>query len=106
MIITGTFEIANYIEAGLWAFIGLGFLIAAIRTPASRRQLLFVAVTFVLFGVSDIVEASTGAWWRPWWLLIWKGLCLIVLGGFLLQYRRKKRLAGAEVALKPGKHNC
>ena len=34
------------------------------------------AATLTLFGLSDIVEIQTGAWWQPWWLLVWKGACI------------------------------
>ena len=53
---------------------------------------MIAAVTFCAFGVSDIVEVETGAWWRPWWLLVWKGLCIVVLLVLLWQhYRAGKR---------------
>ncbi|MBE7458640.1 MAG: hypothetical protein KJ057_17160 [Phycisphaerae bacterium] len=42
-------------------------------------------MTFLAFGASDVVEADTGAWWRPWWLLAWKAACLAVLLTLLIR---------------------
>jgi len=42
-----------------------------------RRWIARLAGWLILFGVSDIIEVSTGAFWRPWWLLALKGTCLI-----------------------------
>src|SRR5436190_23685031 len=91
-VITRAFQISNYIEAGLWSTIGIGFAIAALRKIGSaRRQCWIAAVTFVLFGISDLVESTTGAWYRPIWLLIWKGLCLLVFAWLLINYFRGRR---------------
>ena len=56
----------NAIEAALWAIFALGFAIEAIRTldPARKWASVF-AVAFLAFGLSDLVEMSTGASWRP-----------------------------------------
>jgi hypothetical protein len=56
-----------------------------------RVRCLVAAVTLVLFGISDVVEVETGAWYRPWWLLVWKGVCVMVLGYLLITYIREKR---------------
>src|SRR4051812_18128612 len=91
-VITRAFQISNYIEAGLWTSIGLGFAIAAFRQIGiTRRQCAIAAVTFILFGISDLVESTTGAWYRPIWLLIWKALCLLVFAWLLLNYIRLRR---------------
>ncbi len=73
------FVSANHIEAGLWILIGLAFLLAAARTGPRRTTCLAAAVAFSLFGLSDLIEARTGAWWRPWWLLLWKAGCIAAL---------------------------
>lgn len=90
MTITREFQLLNYAEAGLWALIAVGCIIAASRRP-TRAPLLVAGGAFLLFGLSDVVEASTGAWWRPWWLLVWKGLCLLVFAALLLRYVRARR---------------
>ncbi|MEM8874297.1 MAG: hypothetical protein AAGD32_08550 [Planctomycetota bacterium] len=59
----------NLAEAGLW------FAVALI--VVWRWRLWGVAAVLIAFGVSDIVETRTGAWYRPWWLLAWKTLCVV-----------------------------
>ena len=61
----------NLIEAGVW------FVVAGVVAWRAKRPGLAVAV--MLFGVSDLVEIWSGAWWRPWWLLVWKAACLAVM---------------------------
>lgn len=82
----------NYLEAALWIAVALAFTIVALRRRSPVRQHCFVAaVTFAAFGISDIVEVQTGAWWRPWWLLVWKGVCLFVFAALLRQHVRARR---------------
>src|SRR3954471_10931337 len=92
-----TFVLSNRIEAGLWIGIGtvLGVASAYLR-GTERTDAIVAALTFAIFGVSDIVEARTGAWWTPWWLLVWKGVCLAVFLGLLVRYvkRRGQRPSG------------
>ncbi|HEV8293558.1 MAG TPA: hypothetical protein VGP94_16600 [Tepidisphaeraceae bacterium] len=96
-VITRAFQISNYIEAGLWICIGLGFAIVAIRrkgvayTGSGRAQCRAAALHFILFGISDIVEAHTGAWYKPTWLLVWKSACVVGLTTLLLIYFWKRR---------------
>lgn len=84
------FADSNYFECCFWIAIGIGFAIAAV-VKGPRRRCLVTAMTFVLFGVSDYIEAQTGAWWRPWWLLVWKGACLLV---FLILLRAHYKVKG------------
>jgi hypothetical protein len=75
-----SYEIANYMEAGLWATFAVVVGCKGLRAQAARRwNLLLAAVALLAFGLSDIVEAGTGAWWRPWWLLVWKLTALLAL---------------------------
>jgi hypothetical protein len=61
------------------------------REKQLRPTLFFIAFTLAVFGGSDLVEARTGAWWRPWWLFVWKAACvLVLLLGFIRYYRRTK----------------
>ena len=73
-------DVYNLLEFFIWLIIGLIMLIYAIKTPAGRKRQLYAifTVAFILFGVSDLVEISTDAWWRPWWLLLWNGFCVLI----------------------------
>jgi hypothetical protein len=75
----------NQIEAALWFTIALSLAIW-LRMQRPWRWLLPLA--FGVFGVSDLIEAQTGAWWDPWWLLVMKAACVLV---FLLAFRQRRR---------------
>jgi hypothetical protein len=80
----------NWIESALWLGVSLTFLGMALRNSAPLRRLFLVlAGAFLLFGVSDVIETQTGAWWRPPWLLLLKGGCIVV---FALCFRKYYRL--------------
>lgn len=84
----------NLIEAGVWFVAAALVLWKAFRSPPPvRRTLLTLAVTMGVFGVSDVVESRTGAWWRPWWLFVWKAACVI---GLLICFVRYFRLSKAK----------
>jgi hypothetical protein len=86
------FQVANAVEAGLWVLMGLCiFIVAAWKNAAIRGAV--PAITLIVFGCSDVVEVQTGAWWRPWWLLVWKILCVLVLVGLLADYYLRRRKA-------------
>ncbi len=88
----------NQIEAVLWFFFSAGFLVRVFRTSGSHRRLAVVLVlAFLAFGISDLIEARTGAWWRPLWLLLLKTGCIAVFAYGLrehLRLRRRDRDAG------------
>jgi len=72
----------NLAEAVLWFAAGLTLAGARNGEPFSRMKGLTAAAAalFVLFGLSDLAELRTGAWWAPAWLLAWKtanGLALL-----------------------------
>ncbi len=75
----------NYAEALLWFIIAL-VLAVRLRMKTPWRWLLPLA--FAVFGVSDLIEVQTGAWWEPWWLLVMKAACVLV---FLLAWRAHRR---------------
>lgn len=86
------FITSNYAEAGLWACIGLGFFLhALLAVGQKRRTSLLAGATFIVFGASDIVETTTGAWWRPWWLLAWKVTCVVVFLALLTGHLRRRK---------------
>ena len=85
------FALANRFEAGLWLLIASALLCAIRgRMRVVQLRLALAAALFAAFGGSDVVEASTGAWWRPWWLLTWKTACVAGLLGIWLDARRRK----------------
>lgn len=78
--ITDAFRYSNYVEGFFW--IGVGLLAwKAARDRALPRLARAYLGTLIVFGFSDWVESTTGAWWRPWWLFAWKAACVAVLVG-------------------------
>jgi hypothetical protein len=86
------FRTGNYAEAVLWILVAAVFGVFAIRRRGpARRRCAIAVVVFFLFGMSDVVEVQTGAWWRPWWLFIWKTLCVLAMLGLLCDYLRRRQ---------------
>ncbi len=70
----------NVAESAIWILAGCWVYWPARRQGGARRAAGAVAAAaFVAFGVSDVVETQTGAWYRPWWLLTWKAACVACL---------------------------
>jgi hypothetical protein len=85
----------NLFEAALWFLISMALLFAAYRACGARRRLyLLLSVAFLVFAVSDVIEADTGAWWRPFWLLLLKIGCLVVFVYGIWEYQRIGRAKG------------
>ncbi|MDL5050414.1 hypothetical protein QQ054_30900 [Oscillatoria amoena NRMC-F 0135] len=56
-----------------------------------RKLAQGTSVFVFLFGVSDLIEVWSRAWWTPWWLFLLKAICVIgMAGGVFLAIRRKK----------------
>jgi hypothetical protein len=85
----------NQCEAWVWLRIAI-LLGARAISPGHRPTAVGVSSIAVLvaFGLSDLVEARTGAWWRPWWLLVWKASCLAALS--LLAYAHFRNRVSSE----------
>lgn len=87
----GTF---NFYEALFWFLIGIILLATALLDKskrAYRTNLIISSFLFLVFGVSDLIEIKTGAWWRPIGLLLMKAGCIV---GFLYcfaQYSKIKK---------------
>lgn len=82
----------NILEVVLWlAFAGAAAGAGSVRGMTSRLRCGFT-LGFLSFALSDIWEAFTGAWWRPWPLFVLKGACLVTLltCGILLAASRRK----------------
>jgi hypothetical protein len=82
----------NLIEAALWLGLGAAVFSGAWKsTGAVRRNAWAAAGGLAVFAASDWIEAETGAWWRPWWLLVVKAACVVVLLRCLVRHRRLTR---------------
>ena len=86
----------NLFEAGLWFVVSLILLIKMTRaTGRLWRVFAILAAAFFVFGITDLIESQTGAWWRPWWLLLLKVGCVAVfVFGFREYYRIKNNRDG------------
>jgi hypothetical protein len=92
----------NLIEAVFWMLFGPALVVAVRKQDRSVKLLGLVACLIsILFGISDLVEAQTGAWWRPWWLFLWKAVCLTALGVCIMAYRRIRSRPLASVENPP-----
>ena len=81
--------ILNYCEASLWFVLGVVVMFAARKQSAAVRRNAWVAfAAFIAFGISDLIEVRTGAWWTPWWLLVLKAACVLVLAHCLWRHVR------------------
>jgi hypothetical protein len=87
-----TFIYANYAEACLWAALAVA---AVIKRSGNASWLL--ATALLLFGLSDVVETRTGAWYKPWWLFAWKAICVLCILIFgIAAWRRRRGSTGPE----------
>lgn len=84
----------NRFEAALWFAISAVFAARLMFSVWTRRSwpLLETVLSFAFaaFGASDLIETSTGAWWRPWWLLELKGGCILTFVACYIVYRRRE----------------
>ena len=89
--------IGNLIEAVLWFIFAGAFGIMACRARGERRRLwIMLAIAFAVFSASDVIESRTGAWWRPWWLLIMKSSCIVAFMRGVFVYREIRRSEGTQ----------
>ena len=86
---TGPYWYINLVEAALWICAGAAVLLWSLLRGQWGARPLMRAAFLIAFGQSDVVETHNGAWWRPWWLLVWKGLCVLALCCLLLSMPRR-----------------
>ncbi|MBI2374880.1 MAG: hypothetical protein HYV07_12860 [Deltaproteobacteria bacterium] len=86
-------DVFNLVEGTLWCAIGLAFLWRAGRAKGVQALARAAGATYIVFGFSDFVESRTGAWFRPWWLLVWKALSILTLLALYLRYRRTRNVS-------------
>lgn len=80
--------IFNSFEAVFWMAVGIVVFWKSRLSSEHQRLGLIAAGWFVLFGVSDIFEVFTGAWWRPWPLFALKASCVTALITCGINYRQ------------------
>jgi hypothetical protein len=87
----------NLGEAGLWFAFSAVMLIKAWRLQNKLREIFAsLCAAFFFFGISDLIEAHTGAWWTPLWLLLWKTVCLAWLLFDFFRYRKATKISPAK----------
>lgn len=92
----------NLVEGTLWVLIAVIFANRARRKTEFRNLQIAASVAFLAFGISDFIEMRTGAWFRPWPLLVLKAFCLAAFVVLLRLYVvRKRKASGAEEGGKP-----
>jgi len=91
----------NSVEAGWWFLMAVLVLAAGRRFRGTTFRLrLVLALFFALFGLSDVIEVQTGAWWRPLGLLILKGVCvagLLACSAIVFRNRKHRNSPAARV---------
>lgn len=86
------FVTANRVEGVFWCGVAGVVGVATLRGRVRPRwQGVAAVLLLIAFGASDWVEATTGAWYRPWWLFVWKALCVVTLAAFGFTQRRHAR---------------
>lgn len=82
----------NFFESWLWFAVGVVVGRSKTRLPVSGSTRCLAVISFLVFGVSDIIEMHTGAWYQPWSLFFLKAACvtglLISLAWFVADQRR------------------
>jgi hypothetical protein len=84
-------QTVNTLEAILWTAIGAAFFWQAIRAKEASARCWLACAAFLVFGISDLIEINTGAWWRPWWLFVMKAVCVLILTALYFNHRRSRR---------------
>lgn len=82
--------------AEIFVWITIAAIIGRRAWSSGARLDWLAALGFFAFGISDAVEISTGAWWKPWWLLIWKIACVAIIAQFFWRELREHRRKSAE----------
>ena len=83
-------QILNLAEAILWISIAGLFLVRLHRLQQNRDLAIACSIAFALFGVSDLIEVSTRAWYQPLSLFILKAVCVVSFLTVYILYRRRR----------------
>lgn len=84
------YELFNYLEAGLWFLFSLIFLFKSRNDQINKTTFIALCITLFFFGISDIIEVQTGAWWKPVGLLLLKAGCVVSMIIFFAKYYIQK----------------
>ena len=91
----------NLAEAVVWFVFGTGLLSAYYLGRTQAKHAVIAGAAFLLFGLSDLVETQTGTWFRPWWLLLSKVGCVVVLASTYAAYRRERATSWTDAHRPP-----
>jgi len=81
----------NVIEAIIWFALATWLLCLGLKTRSHlKRTFLVFSVTLYVFGISDIIETQTGAWYRPLGLFLLKVVCVFFISGCLFVLFRNR----------------
>lgn len=71
----------NLLEAIFWFTLSLFcFFLWSFKKKSNsvqKKYPLLLSLIIFIFGITDLIEIKSGAWWRPIWLLLLKSICLI-----------------------------
>ena len=77
----------NIAEALVWIVIALVIAARASFARPGPRQIGFIAsAAFVAFAGTDLIEAKSGVWYRPLWLLAYNAGCVAFIVGCYVKY--------------------
>ena len=85
------FCVFNLCEGILWISLAVGFVLVWWRKRRNTDLMVTSGLLFTMFGISDFVEIKTGAWYKPWWLLVWKASTLLGLVVVFVLFRKRRR---------------
>lgn len=73
--------VVNAVEVLIWSGMAVMVLAQPLLPGVAGEVVLhrWLAAGLFAFGLSDAVEIWSGAWWRPWWLLVWKMACIVLI---------------------------
>ena len=91
-------SVFNFFEALFWIAIAAGFGVTYWRKRQNGDLMLAAGLLLFEFGLSDFVEMQTGAWYRPWWLCLWKTATVIALLALFVLFRKRRSVSTPAVA--------